>query len=104
MDASLHRDSENHPSVPNLLVQLSPGEGPILWVELPDGIVSCPKEHWDLNGHLLNSPALFDAGRWHCSIINQDLAKRIVLVAFEFVTQSVSLQNIITTFASLVFS
>ena len=82
VDASLHRDSHNHPSVPNLLVQLSPGEGPILWVVSPDGTVSCPKEQWDLKGHLLNSPALFDARRWHCSIVNQDLAKRIVIVAY----------------------
>ena len=82
VDASLHRDSHNHPSVPNLLVQLSPGEGPILWVESPDGSVSCPNDQWDLKGDLLNSPALFDARRWHCSIVNQDLTKRIVLVAY----------------------
>ena len=82
VDASLHRDSHSHPSVPNLLVQLSPGEGPILWVESPDGSVSCPNDQWDLKGDLLNSPALFDARRWHCSIVNQDLTKRIVLVAY----------------------
>ena len=82
LDASLHRDSHNHPSVPNLVIQLSSGKGPVLWVESEDGDVPCPKGEWSLKGHLLNSPALFDARRWHCSVINDRVDKRIMLVAF----------------------
>ena len=47
--------------------------------ESEDGDVPCPKGEWLLKGHLLNSPALFDARRWHCSVMNDDLDKRIML-------------------------
>ena len=45
-------------------------------------LVLGPRDGWELRGHLLNSPALFDTRKWHCSSVNQDLSKRIVLVAF----------------------
>ena len=82
LDVSLHRDSHNHPLVPNLVIQLSQGKGPVIWVESEDGDTPCPKGEWLLKGHLLRSPALFDARRWHCSVMNSDSSKRIMLVAF----------------------
>ena len=80
---SPHRDSHNAEGSRNLLVSLTPANGPILWVEDPEGDTKCPDSRYSSLGTLLSNPARFDPRTLHCTIVSHGNAvHRIVAVAF----------------------
>ena len=80
---SPHRDSHNAEGSRNLLVSLTPANGPILWVEDPEGDTKCPDSRYASLGTLLSNPARFDPRTLHCTIVSHGNAvHRIVAVAF----------------------
>ena len=57
---SPYRDSPNAEGSRNLLVSLTPANGPILWVEDPEGDIKCPDSRYSSLDTLLSNPARFD--------------------------------------------
>ena len=80
---SPHRDSHNAEGSSNLLVSLTPANGPILWVEDPEGDTKCPGSRYSSVGVLLSNPARFNPRSLHCTVVSSGSAvNRTVAVAF----------------------
>ena len=80
---SPHRDSQNAEGSRNLLVSLTPANGPILWVEDPEGDTKCLDSKCSSAGVLLSSPARFNPRSLHCTVVSSGSAvNRVAAVAF----------------------
>ena len=70
---SVHRDSRNAEDSSNLLVSLTPVNGPILWVEDSQGDTQCPDPKCSSVGTvglLLKNPARFNPRCLHCTVVS----------------------------------